>query len=173
MAHNVTSVAGSRPAMMWHYSYPPHVFFGPLRLLPIHSMRLHGLMAPHLPHTLLLWPTQPCHPGLNRPLQCVKVGPATSHIKVCFNRLVGNFWASLSLSGVEQGVVCDSHTKICDPFTRHSMTNRSLNTRYWPGNSQCVQTQERTINISNDNFTTVERSLSKSIQYLILVKLAH
>lgn len=38
-AHNVSSVAGGGPAMMWHCSEPPHVFFGPLCLLlhPSHA----------------------------------------------------------------------------------------------------------------------------------------
>lgn len=94
MAHNVSSVAGGSPAMMWHCSDPTHVFFGPLRLLlhPSHAApRCDGPSAsphppPHPPPQAL---PNPCQPGLNRPLLCSKPDLAISHIKVRFNGTSG------------------------------------------------------------------------------------
>lgn len=80
-AHNASSVAGGGPAMMWHCSDPPHVFFGPLCLLlhPSHAAppwdgpspsphpppppppTARPPMSPGTEQALAVFPTWPCH----------------------------------------------------------------------------------------------------------------
>lgn len=99
-AHNVSSVAGGGPAMMWHCSDPPHVFFGLLRLLlhPSHAAPLCDGPSPCPPPPRHPRPQnpppKPCQPGPNRPSLCSKPELAISHIKVRFNGPLGIFWPS-------------------------------------------------------------------------------
>lgn len=117
MAHNVSSVAGGGPAMMWHCSDPPHVFFGPLRLLlhPSHeALWCDGPSpSPHPPprSTPQALP-KPCPPGLNRPLLCSKPDRAISHIKVRFNGPLGNVWPSLSPTACRESLVAHSKKRV-------------------------------------------------------------
>lgn len=139
-AHNVSSVAGGGPAMMWHCSDPPHVFFGPLCLLlhPSHAAppwdgpspsphpppppppTARPPMSPGTEQALAVFPTWPCHITHKGAFQSATRG--TSGLR--FPRLPAGGSSSHSHT--------HTHTKtFCGHGATPDATHRSLNAGHY------------------------------------------